>query len=195
MNRAGFIMAALVAPIAARWVPVDVWRGMSDGILIVVGFYSAALIQVMFLTATFATPDGIELGECEDLTAALEFQLKRWIVFFVVSIMASIVMVTLKVLPTVGLPGAPTSSGIVITIPVLGQLDAVSGLAAFSVTLVFSHAVVFLRALLDLQRTRSRIVRRIVETREAEQRKGLAERRSARPLEVPEDYGRIIEHN
>lgn len=171
--------------VAYRWMPLESWGKLDQGLLVFLGLLVAALVQVIPVTANFLQSDQITTDEARRLTAALEEQQKYWLGLLGVSVITAMLLIVdnfAKGLLEFNLPGY----GQVLLDPLLSSITA-----AF-VALVAVKTFGFFPGVQSLQRLRSELVIEAAIRRE----RGTIEKPPAvsKPLPasvVPDDYGRI----
>lgn len=183
LNAAIAIAAGVVA---YRWMPLESWGRLDQGLLVFLGLLVAALVQVIPVTANFLQSDQITTDEAKRLTAALEEQQKYWLSLLGVSVITAMLLIVdnfAKGLLEFTLPGyGPVSLD-----PLLSSITA-----AF-VALVAAKTFGFFPGVQSLQRLRSELVIEAAIRRERIAFEKLPAVSKPLPASVvPDDYGRIV---
>lgn len=184
-----------VGAACAKWVELTTWQGMAEGLVAFLGLLSAALIQVMPVTANFIQSDRLTPEEARRLSRQLLAQQRYWLGLLGFAVADFVVVVLAKVLPSSWAFVAPAFLG-------GASINFPSGpCASFCVgaltTLVIVKMGGIFQGVLSLQILRNDLVVSAAERAAAEKIQeattGVSE---ATPpaVTLPSEYGRILRH-
>jgi len=173
-----WLLIPCAAGLAAwQWMPVGIWEGLAEGLLILFGLLAAALVQIFPVTINFLQYDTLSSEDIDRFGQALEKQQRFWMSLLCLTFSAAFVLLLVMGFKNHHL----------VTIPWLGAYDLgpfLSGLSAFTATAVFFRAFGIVDGVLSLQRVRTKMLKEAA--RRAE--------RDKRPVPaVPKDIGYIPE--
>lgn len=184
------IAASASAYTAFRWLPLETWETMANGLLAFLGLLVAALVQVIPITAGFSQPEHVPPAEAERLGLALEKQQRLWLALLGLSFTTVILLV-------VGVAISPHGKEIVPPESLRGMMFPwFSGAIAFMLCFVVARALLLIPGVLSLQRLRNRLN---VEASKYHERLRI-QTAVHTPLEpptesmLPEGFGRIVPH-
>jgi hypothetical protein len=175
--------------------PLDEWVKLRGDLLVFLGIYAAALIQVAVTAANLNLPDDLDVSEAKQLAAHLLRQQRYWVGLFCSVVFATLVLVMATYMHTdfepdsasilqggilhigkrVALPLAPIGSG------------ALGLMLAFLLMQTFN----FMAGLLSLQNLRSHYLVESAKKRAAKDAAAIEAGTSSGPFKAPEGYGTV----
>jgi len=185
VRRLWFLVPIAAGLAAGRWMPITIWEGLSDGLLILFGLLAAALVQIFPVTINFL-PDTLTSDEIDRFGQALKVQQQYWMSLLCLTFFASFVALLVM--------GFKGHYPIMIPHVSFGVAELLSFLSGFSATAVFLRAFGIVGGVLSLQSLRTSILKKAALNREEEQRLKLQQKIAAIPTDlsfIPEGYGRI----
>lgn len=185
MKWVGIILPIILAVMAWHWVPMTIWAEMNQGLLAFLGLLSAALVQVIPVTANFLQSDRLTPEEAGRLSVQLTKQQRYWIGLLASTITTFVVVVIVSVLKD--RTKFPLFS--------YGEIDigpACSCLVAFSLSFVLLKMIGIFQGVISLQHLRGELVMNAAKRNASEQAKQ-AQNEVALPEQVTAaGYGSII---
>lgn len=183
-RKSSFLLAVVATIASGYWVDLSAWMKVNQGLIAFLGLISAAIFQVIPVTANFLQQDELTPMEAERLTQALNRQQSFWVGYLAIAMFAFVVLVTASVL----------QGHLTLLVPVLGPIDVsmvfsalIGGPLAFMVLRMPS----LLGGVLGLQRLRSSLVVAAAKRRASEKAKLLQATLQPSADMVPEHYGAI----
>jgi hypothetical protein len=175
-----FVLPLATAIAAARWVTIAQWASYRPDLLLLLGIYAAALIQVAVTSANLTLPNFLDVEEARQLAKQLTTQQQYWIGLFVAIIAAviSLLLVTYLASPISAWPVVEAGSSFW-----LGLLTAYC----------ICQTINFVSGLLSLQRLRSHYLVVEAERRAAEKATIISAGQVGEPpFRAPEGYGDVL---
>lgn len=189
IRKASLWVPVVLAIMAWRWFPLEVWISVNQGLIAFLGLLAAAVIPVIPVTASFLQSDHLFPHEAEQLSAALENQQRFWLGLLATTLATFILVLVISAIK----PGV--SIDIAITQQETWSI-AVSPIASGIITAALSFLMLkmgsVLLGVMSLQRLRSALVITGAKRRAAAEAERQV-REAALPQNiVPPDYGKII---
>lgn len=185
-----FIWIPLVCAVLAwKWFPLSVWVSINQGLIAFLGLLTAALIQVIPVTANFLQADHLYPTEAQRLSSALEKQQKFWLGLLAATFATFVLVIIASAIP------AKASVGF--TVPVWGaySIDVgriASAILALAVSFLMARVGSVLLGVMSLQRLRSDLVIIGAKRRAAAEAEKQMQAAILPQHIVPPDYGKII---
>ncbi|MGQ9370537.1 hypothetical protein [Azospirillum sp. A39] len=180
----GVVVSAM--SLTGSLINLTTWEEHRANLLVFLGIYGAALIQVAVTTANLNLPDHLTVDEARGLSNSLMKQQRYWIglflaIFAVVALLIFVPTVARK-FSTLSIDGALTLDCQIIASALLG------GALAF----VLFHTVIFLDGLLSIQRLRSHLLVQGAIRRARSEAGQVSAAAAAQPARLPEGYGEVM---
>jgi hypothetical protein len=184
MKWAGIFFPIIFAIIAFMWIPLDLWIDMNQGLLAFLGLLSAAIIQIIPVTANFLQSDHLTPEEARQLSGQLSKQQRYWLGLLASAVATVALVVIISVLKN------HTHFDIA---SYQFDFDApLSALIAFAVSFVLIKMAGIFQGVISLQKLRSELVMNAAKRSAADQIKHIQAGIEIRQEIVPENYGKIV---
>ena len=175
-------VAGVVGVTAGVLLSLEQWSTYRPDLLVFLGIYAAALLQVAVTSANLSLPDYLDPVEAEKLSNQLMKQQRYWIGLFisVISSIFALLVVTYA------------KQDIVETSITLARLAG--GLLGFLFVFLACQTFYFMEGLLSLQRLRGHYLIVGAQRKQAEKAEAVARGAADRPeFKVPEGHGEIFD--
>lgn len=190
----GPIIAGIGAVAAALYMPLLVWKDLSNGLIAFFGFLAAAVVQVIPITANFLQSDRLTETEARRLSNTLERQQHYWLGLLVSTIFALVIVIFVSI-------ATENTGSRNIQIGerhfLLTYAQVISGFIAFVILFVFARILGLIDGVLSLQRLRAQLVMNAAKRAAAEELERHRLRHEAAMLTsdplVPSSYGEIVQ--
>lgn len=180
INIASIVVPLLLGAMAWRWTSLDSWYDMKEGLIAFLGFLSAALIQVMTLTANFLQSDKLTPQEAEKLTRSLTNQQRYWMGLLMATIATMFIVII----------GSALKSRIE-NFPIHAS-ELMCFLIASSVAFVFMKMLGMLNGIMSLHRLRGELVVNAAKRAAAEKAEIIQKDLAPKIPIVGESYGKLF---
>jgi hypothetical protein len=189
MKSLQLILPICLAILSWAAIPYAEWLNMTEGLLIFLGLLSAALVQVIPVTANFLQSEDLTVEDATTLTFVLEQQQKYWLGLLMVTVVTCFMLIVGYALPKEPISFSISVGGISFEPSIQAFY---SGLVGGLVGLVVMKTFGFFPGVLSLQRLRGSLVIKAAKRRAAEKIEREERFRSQAHPVVPDDYGQII---
>lgn len=183
-------LCAVVAGCVFFWVcPLMMWHSIIDGLLIFLGLIVASLIQVIPVTANFLQAERLSTERIRSLRVELDRQQSYWLGLLILSIIAVISLVLVKVMTD------PVSTFLTGTHAKELIARSISGILGFSITFILFKFFGIIPGIKSLQNLRFDLA--LEEATDREQREAFERLKmnpeGTPPLPLPQGFGGFID--
>lgn len=180
------VCAAVIAAGAAVFLPHDAVRDVTTELIAFFSIQSAVILPAMIFTAGILKPDGLELEEARRYHKALKGQMLFWVVLLGLDFIAVVSLIAGKAL----------GWELEFTIPWVGKsIDLgwiIPSVLYFAGSMAIFRTIPFVRGVLSLLDLNSIMTEKAIRRRYRLEFDIQREKAAAHPMDLPEEYGRVI---
>lgn len=184
INGISLLLTLVAAVCAYLWMPLASFIGIKEGLIAYLGFLSAAVIQVIPVTANFLQGDDLKPEETRRLNSQLERQQIYWIGLLGATVFCLVLVICISAID----PSSLTRGG-----SWLRWERFLSGFVALTLSFIFTRMMGIFSGVLSLHRLRaSLILAASVKRAQAKTTTEATSASSMRPI-LPPGYGEAVE--